>query len=430
MKQYFAYKKLFNIIVLIILLIIPAVFSYAATAPELQSQIDQRNVDIDKLEQEIKVYQGELDDLGKQKSSLNGSLKQLDLNRKKLVANISITENKITKTNLRIEELSLDISDKKNTITSYGSAIGAQIRKTNELENSSIVEQLLSDQDFSLIWNDIDNMISVRDIIRQQIVELKKVKNNLELKKKESEGAKKELVVLKRELADQKKIVDQNTKEKQKLLKETKSNEANYQKLLKDRLAKKEAFEKELRDYESQLKYILDPSLLPSSGVLSWPLDYIYITQNFGKTVAAKKLYVSGSHSGVDFRASFGTRVLAMADGTVLGTGDTDKTCSGASFGKFVFIEYNNGLSSTYGHLSLIRAYEGQKVARGEVVGYSGNTGYSTGPHLHVSLYASNAVKMESRPSKACGGRVYRIPISPINAYLDVLYYLPPYSPR
>ncbi len=410
------------------MLIIPAGFSYAATAPELQNQIDQRNTNIDKLKQEIKIYQAELDDLGKQKSSLNGSLKQLDLTRKKLAANISVTENKIAKTNLKIQELSLDISGKKETITSYGRAIGAQIRRTNELEQSSMLEQLLSDQDLTLVWNDIDNMIVVRDEIRQKIVELKKIKESLEFKKTESENAKKELISLKKELADQKKIVDQNTREKQKLLKETKSNEANYQKLLKDRLAKKEAFEKELRDYESQLKYILDPSKLPGSGVLSWPLDFIYVTQNFGKTVAAKKLYISGSHSGVDFRASFGTRVLAMADGTVLGIGDTDKTCSGASFGKFVFIKYNNGLSSTYGHLSLIRAYEGQKVERGEVVGYSGNTGYSTGPHLHVSLYASNAVKMESRPSKACGGRIYRIPISPINAYLDVLYYLPPYK--
>ena len=158
---------------------------------------------------------------------------------------------------------------------------------------------------------------------------------------------------------------------------------------------------------------------------MSWPLDYIYITQLFGKTEAGKRLYANGTHNGVDFRASIGTSVKAMADGAVLGIGDTDITCSGASFGKFIFIKYNNGLSSTYGHLSLIKVYSGQQISRGEVIGYSGNTGYSTGPHLHVSVYASDAVKMESRPSQTCAGRIYTMPISPVNAYLDPLYYLP-----
>ncbi|MEO5635371.1 MAG: hypothetical protein ABIS26_02445, partial [Candidatus Paceibacterota bacterium] len=51
-----------------------------------------------------------------------------------------------------------------------------------------------------------------------------------------------------------------------------------------------------------------------------------------------------------------------------------------------------------------------------------------TGPHLHVSLYASDAVKMDSKPSAACGGRIYRLPVAPVTAYLDVMQYLPPYS--
>ena len=129
----------------------------------------------------------------------------------------------------------------------------------------------------------------------------------------------------------------------------------------------------------------------------------------------------------MDFRASIGTAVMAMADGTVAGVGDTDLTCAGASFGKFVFIKYNNGLSSTFGHLSLIKVGEGQAVKRGQIVGYSGNTGHTTGPHLHVSLYASQAVQMASKASAACDGRIYRLPVSPVNAFLDVLAYLPAY---
>ncbi|MEK7081044.1 MAG: peptidoglycan DD-metalloendopeptidase family protein, partial [Patescibacteria group bacterium] len=389
MKLYLDYKKLFNIIILVILLIIPIAFSYAQqTALDIKNKIIEKDSDIKKLEQEIAAYQIQLDNLGQQKSSLNSSLKQLDLTRKKLIADIAVTQNKIDKTNLKIQGLNRDINTKQNSISNNIESISLGMKQINEFESGSIVESILSSNNFSLIWNDIDNTITIREKIRDKIMELKQIKGELEDTRKETIDAKNELLNLKSELADQKKIVEQNTNEKKKLLVQTKNNEANYQKILKNRLAQKDALEKELRDYESQLKYILDPSKLPNAGVFSWPLDYIFVTQLFGKTVAAKKLYISGSHNGVDFRASVGTPVKAMAGGVVAGTGDTDKQCPGASFGRFIFIKYDNGLSSAYGHLSLIKANTGERVTRGQVVAYSGNTGYSTGPHLHVSVYA------------------------------------------
>jgi murein DD-endopeptidase MepM/ murein hydrolase activator NlpD len=428
MKLYHAYKKQFNLVLLGILIIVPFAFSYAQTAPILSDKITQRNNDIAALEQEIKAYQAQLDDLGKQKSSLNGSLQTLDLTRKKLIADILITQKKIDKTNLKIQSLSSQINTKEDAIIGDIQAIKLEIKQTNEFELSSTVETILSENDFSLIWNDLDNMATVRASIRKNIIELKQIKGELEDTRKATLNAKKELVALKSELADQKKIVDQNTAEKKKLLAQTKNNETNYQKLLADRLAQKDAFEKELRDYESQLKYILDPSKLPGGGVLSWPLDYIYITQMFGKTSAGRRLYANGTHNGVDFRASVGTPVKAMADGMVMGRGDTDTQCAGVSFGRFVLIKYNNGLASTYGHLSLIKVNIGDRVSRGEIIGYSGNTGYSTGPHLHVSVYARDAVNVQTVLSKSCPGRALTQPIAPIEAYLDPLYYLPPYK--
>ena len=428
MKQFQDYKKQFNVFIVFLLLIIPAFFVYAQTAEELNQKIDSRNTDIQNLEKEIAAYQQQLDSLGKQSSSLSVLLKQLDLTKKKLTADIAVTQNKISNKNTEIQKLSGKIDDTKDVIKNNTDTISLSIKQINEFEIDSMVEKLFSKDDISTIWNDIDNLISLQGTVKNKILELKDEKKSLEKSKNVTEKARNELVYLKIELADQKKIVDQNTNEKNKLLKQTKNNESNYQKLLKANLAKKEAFENEVRNFESQLKFILDTSKLPNKGVLSWPLDKVYITQFFGKTEAGKRLYVNGTHNGVDFRASVGTPIKAMASGVVLGTGNTDTTCPGASFGKFIFIQYDNGLSSTYGHLSLIKVSEGQKISRGEIVGYSGNTGYSTGPHLHVSLYASDAVKMESRASKTCSGKTYTMPISPINAYLDPIFYLPPYK--
>jgi len=425
MKLYHDYKKQFSVLLMGILLLFPIAFPRAQTAQSLQDQINQKNSDIDQLEKEIASFQSQLDSLGQQKSSLSSSLKALDLTKKKLDADIALTQKKIDKTNFKIQGLSSDINTKEDSIKNNINSIKLGIKNINESEQRSIVENMLSDNDFSVVWNDIDNMITIRERIRADIVELKQTKGILEDTRKVTIDAKDELSKLKSQLSDQQKIVIQNTKEKNKLLAQTKNNEANYQKLLKDRLAQKNAIEKELRDYESQLKYILDPSKLPSAGVFSWPLDYVFITQLFGKTVDSKRLYVSGSHGGVDFRASVGTPVKSMASGVVAGTGDTDVQCPGASFGKFVFIKYDNGLSSAYGHLSLIKARVGERVERGTVVAYSGNTGYSTGPHLHVSVFAPNAAEVKNLPSKSCPGRMLTQPIAPINAYLDPMYYLP-----
>jgi murein DD-endopeptidase MepM/ murein hydrolase activator NlpD len=419
MKLYLDYKKLFNIIILVVLLTVPIAFSSAQeTALDVQNKINQKDSDIRKLEQEIAAYQAQLDNLGQQKSSLSKSLKELDLTRKKLNADIAVTQNKIDKTNLKIQSLSSDINNKENAIENDVDSIKLEIRNINEFEQNSIVENILSDNDFTAIWNDIDNIVTVRERIRADIVKLKQIKSVLEDTKKQTIDAKNELTRLRSQLADQRTIVIQNTNEKNKLLKQTKNNEANYQKLLKDRLAKKDAFEKELHDYEMQLKYILDPTKLPGKGVLSWPLDSIFITSSYG-------LRNDGFHYGVDFRARTPLPVYAMADGVIAGVGNTDIECAGVSFGRFILIKYDNGLASTFGHLSLIKVSTGQRVRREELVGYTGNTGYSTGPHLHVSVYARDAVDLKTIPSKSCPGKILTQPISPINGYLNPVYYLP-----
>src|SRR3989344_5059590 len=432
MKQFPDYKKPYNSlwsftlvsIFLSIFLIVPAIYSYAQTASELEDKIDQKSRDIEKLEKEIKQYQVQLDTLGKQKSSLSGSIQELDITKKKLNADISVTEDKIDKTNLKIQGLSSQIVNKEDSIGSATAAIELDIKKPNELEQASFVATILSENDFTLIWNDIDNRATVRDSIRDNVKKLRVVKGELEDTRQSTIDAKAELTFLRSKLADQKKIVEQNTKEKNTLLTQTKNSEANYQKLLAMDTAKKIAFEQEIRNYESQLKFVLNPSSLPSGRILSWPLDYVFITSPYGPRG-------SGFHGGTDFRAPVGTPVKTVSDGVVLGTGNTDLSCPKASFGQWILIQHNNGLSSTYAHLSLIKVTKGERVSTGQIIGYSGNTGSSTGPHLHLSLYASEdaegnpAVSVKSIPSKSCLGKILTQPIAATNAYLDPMKYLP-----
>ncbi|MDX9800421.1 MAG: M23 family metallopeptidase, partial [Spirochaetia bacterium] len=86
-------------------------------------------------------------------------------------------------------------------------------------------------------------------------------------------------------------------------------------------------------------------------------------------------------HYGMDISNYTGTKVRATLDGKVL-------MCSYSSvYGKYVIIKHQDGYQSLYAHLDKYRVYEGENVVQGQIIGDLGNTGRSTGPHLHFSIY-------------------------------------------
>jgi murein DD-endopeptidase MepM/ murein hydrolase activator NlpD len=86
-------------------------------------------------------------------------------------------------------------------------------------------------------------------------------------------------------------------------------------------------------------------------------------------------------HNGIDIGVDMGTPVRAAMDGVVSETGYN------SGFGNYVVLSHHAGWQSLYGHLESISVRDGQSVASGERIAYSGNTGYSTGPHLHFSVF-------------------------------------------
>ena len=142
--------------------------------------------------------------------------------------------------------------------------------------------------------------------------------------------------------------------------------------------------------------------------------------RQFGKTSSSQRLYVSGTHNGVDFRAFIGTPVRATLSGTVIAV--NYGAVANCQYGKWVLIKHSNGLATLYAHLSDISVQKGTAVATSQVIGFSGDTGYATGPHLHLSLYLAEAISFKQYQCK--NGSVVTIPVAPPAAYLDPLAYL------
>lgn len=399
----------------------------AETIDELQKKIEERSRNIEQLNKEIQTYSELTDKTSKEALSLQKVIRDLEQNAKIMDLDIKRLRQKIEVANLDIKKLDINIDESQEKISGLQDGIASSVREIQRAENFSFVENILGQRNLTDFLSEIDSQLTFNGAIQNRITLVRGEKQKLETNKNTQETKKKDLIKMQSELSDKKKAVEYTKSEQSKVLKETKNQEKTFQQILKDKLAQKAAFEKEIFEFESKIKYTLNPSSIPKSGstVLSWPVEKVRITQRFGKSVSAKRLYVSGSHNGMDFGVPIGTKIMAAAGGTVLGVGDTDTACKGVSFGRWVFIRHDNGLSSIYAHLSVISATEGQRVETGDVIGYSGNTGYSTGPHLHLGVYASDAIKVENRPSLSCRGKILRMPIAPIEAYLDPMAYLP-----
>ncbi|MEK7650509.1 MAG: peptidoglycan DD-metalloendopeptidase family protein [Patescibacteria group bacterium] len=416
--------KQFFISILLSLIIWPA-FTYADKASELKTQIDSRQAEIAKLDAQIASFEKDLNATSKQAGTLQNALATLNLTIKKLDSQAKKTETEISASKLKIDELNLNIKKTSGNITEHEQAMRELLRELNHSNREGITEAVLGYERLSDFWAGEVRLENLEEAVQQSAQELRTLKTDLGVKVDTTEKEKKKLEGLKLELLDQKKIADAERVKQTVLLAQTKNQEANYKKLLATSRTQREAFAKELFEFESQLKLAIDTSALPTArkGILAWPVANPQITQAFGKTVDAKRLYASGTHNGIDLRASVGTAILSAASGVVAGTGDTDLTCRGASYGKWVLVKHDNGLATLYAHLSLIKVAANQRLAESQLLGYSGQTGYATGPHLHFTVGAATGVAIQSFKSKVCAG-TYTMPIFDTRAYLDPILYL------
>ncbi len=449
----FTLSKFFKVTFLFLTAFLLCVFMVAQTvgaeetADELREKINNSQKQLQEIEEEIKKYEKQLNEVGAEKSSLQRAIRELDLSRSKVKEDIRATEKKMSITDTEIEELKREIHIKELEIQKNKNAIAESFRNIDEIENQTILEIILGHDSLAEVWDVLEQQTLLQNSLWKAIKELNSLKEEYAKAKDKSLKKLGQLEELEKDLSGKENALAGTINQKDSLLDKTKNKEANYQKLLAEKKRAREEYEKQMHAYEAKLKFILDPSTIPAagSGVLHWPFEPAYmtscpsyktylgnefcITQYFGNTAFAKGgAYNGQGHNGIDFRAPVGTRINAALAGTVVGVGNTDAVNGCYSYGKWVLIEHANGLSTLYGHLSSIAVSNGQKVSTGQLIGHSGNTGYTTGPHLHLSVFASKGVKIQKlgdipgRPITACSP--VSIPVASFSAYLNPLNYL------
>ena len=147
---------------------------------------------------------------------------------------------------------------------------------------------------------------------------------------------------------------------------------------LRKRMLNQERSYKEINEFIRNKEQLLacTPAIQPVSNTdlkrlasgFGYRIDPIYKTPRF--------------HSGLDFAAPQGTPIYATANGVIKIAGN-----SGNGYGNYVVINHGYGYETLYGHMFKVKSKPGQKVKRGEIIGYVGNTGKSTGPHCHYEVH-------------------------------------------
>ena len=223
---------------------------------------------------------------------------------------------------------------------------------------------------------------------------IKESKNKLQEENKQLTNQKNDLSNILNKLEGAKNVLGRQKDDKSQLISATQKSEKKFQTLLAD--LKKEqaaanaqtaALEKKLRA-ELAKKGQTEKFNTLSNASLIWPTTSRRITATFHDPTYPFRA-ILGEHSGIDLGIPQGTPLRAADAGYIA------KVAIGTKwYGTYIMIIHGGNITTLYGHMSSVNVAQDQYVKRGDIIGYSGNTGYSSGPHLHFEV-RSNGVPVD-----------------------------------
>lgn len=369
-------KKFISIVLILILLSMGTVVSIASSVSDLEDKKED-------LKNQQEEAEAEKEKVTAQKNNVMDEISEL-------TAQISKYENEIDNLNEKIDSLKKDISSKEDEIKKLEKEtkereelLANRLVAMYEMGQTSYLDVLLSSDGMT------DFLSSYYRI--QEIAEAdQEVINSVIEKQEETKKAKQELEKDKKEIDESKKEIEKKNEslETAKASKEIKvASLSEKEKELQENI---DAFEAAIKDAQDEIDAILSEAENSGSGgydggfdggMFSWPLSYSenYITSVFGYR-DSPTAGASSNHGAIDIAVNY-VPVYAPADGKVI----ISRWLSG--YGNYVMIDHGDGYYTGFGHLSGFSVSEGQTVSRGQQIATSGNTGISTGPHLHYEVY-------------------------------------------
>ncbi len=400
--------KIFSLLVSFFISISSMSTAFAATTLDLQKAIDDKNNELINIKNQIQQTQDKLEEVAGQGRTLNQEVKKLDYSVNQLNLGIKLSETNSEKLGLEINSLQDKKVETESSIDVTKEAISKVIRELQRKENDNLVQIILRNASLSDGILEIQSLKDLQGNLAVSSAQLGKFSEDLGNNINETSQKKSDLERESLNLKTKKVLVSEEKQNKTTLLKQTKYQESLYQKQLQDLLTQQNSLSDQIDSIEDELKKQLGSDFVAPKilGFFLWPITKEgsagRTTQHFGEK---SRLYRGRPHNGLDVSAPIGTPILAVTDGVVKRVDNNDRSAwAKYQYGKYVVIDHGNNISTLYAHLSKQLVGVGEKVRQGDVIGYSGKTGYATGPHLHLGVYLTNT--MSFKPVSPAAGLV------------------------
>lgn len=345
--------------------------------------------ELENIEAQREVLETRRDNIEKKVSELSAShasaLEQkaaLDERNQITLKQIKLLMDQIDLCDTILKQKEKEVEAAKQKETEQLEKFRARIRSMEESENYSILDLLLTS-------SSIGEFISAMEDMQVIVESDKKLADDYIAAREEAERVRNEYLSVKNEYKEHLDVLnaEQGRLERQiaeadaliiSLEEDTESAIAEYE----ISIASEDKMAKYLDEMSLQYAHEQDAELrgVYSDSQFIWPVpSCTLLTSPYGYRIHPILDY-ERLHAGLDIGAKFGEEIIAADGGTVLIAEYSD------SYGNFVLIDHGDRYSTAYGHMSEIAVEAGQEVKQGELIGYIGSTGWSTGPHLHFEI--------------------------------------------
>lgn len=390
-------KRIFRQLTCLIICMCVAVASFSVMALT-QSEKDQLNKDIAALKQEAGNIQSEIDRLKSEKADQGAVLAAIRRKISNTQAQIDRCNSEIASINSKISSNKAKIAAKEAEIEDDKTAFKKRLRAIHMSNSDSSIQILMGAENFAdfLQLSQLTSSVSARD--KRMIEDLKSQIGELNDKIAENEDLLAEQVSIKSTINEQQGELQSQENDAAAIYNKIAGEQANQQDDLDAVNAKVRKLQKQLEDSIAGTKY--ESFINPNTG-LQWPVSgYYNVTSHFGPRWGS-------NHNGIDISSGgiAGQPIRAVADGyvTLAYNGCSHNygkygNCCGNGYGNYCVVNHGTlkigGASSNYvayyAHASRVIVSPGQYVKQGDVLGYVGTTGWSTGYHLHFGMMKNN----------------------------------------
>mgnify|MGYP002554724634 FL=1 len=357
--------------------------AYAAkTAAELEEE-QRKAAQIAALEQKKKEQQEKLKDLEKQIAEAKAKKEDVMVTKKLLDQRNQLLLEQIDDTQNQIDDAAAQIARYELLEQEQYELFCQQVRSEEERGSLSYLSVLFKATSMVDLLNRMEFVNEVAEYNKTLIAAMKETRENIKAEKTEMEAKEARLGEQQDELQGK---LDETTK----LMNEYAADQRELEKLY---AAEEEAGKAIVAEIN---RLMAESDVVPSAEGFIWPVTTSRkISSPQGNRVSPGNGIGSSNHKGVDIcNVSYSSKIYATKSGKVLIASmpysDPDGGKSG--YGNYVVIDHGGGMSTLYAHMSIVKVSVGQYVTQGDVIGVTGNTGASTGPHLHYEVHSTTMV--------------------------------------